>query len=793
MENKITLKSSIPEELICDICLDFLRQPKVLWCAHTFCQCCLQGILEQGCLKTAQQGEGEIATEGAGDGGEEGSGGEMGSESTGSESVCIEIECPSCGVVTHVPEEGIQDLTTHSRLESLVSDVLDSEKRRVRQVLHERMAVARSLTTQMLPKCSKHEKALLEYFCNQCTEVLCMQCLKNGHLEHDYKDVIKVLPVHFAALRSHIQPAYEFLEKASSMIEQFAKDHDTIETNQKMCKESVQEVFSKLRNALDHREKLLLLTIDKYATAKLDAVAEQQQKTNESKQKIIHCVETMSKLLERPGDIAVLQEDQEPIKELDNQEQVILDVDNEASLSMHSSSYVGFREDHVPVILQEAPKALALCEFYPESDSGYYASRQIVVDGDEEDVYDSVRHRGNLRYKQSMHHIAKPDVKQREPIYESDSSTPYDSPCTSRRSSFAATDNDSQVTGATDNESPQVIKITDSDPSQVAGTTDGDFPQTTEATDEDLQVIEAPITPVRFSSILAPLPILEPLKVFDKLGKSRKESVNPCGLCIIANDSIIVSDVKNHCLRMIASNGKYIDKIGSEGKGSGMFEEPCGVCIGGRGYILVSQKQNPRIQKFTSSGKYLGKFGQKSLRGSSTFGEPWGVCASPNGEIYVSDWDKSCIHIFQDSGRYACMLGSKKAGVGVKESLLFPGGIACDSHGQIYVADRGNHCIWLLQPDGSITNRLGTKGHGPGDLYYPYGVAVTADGRIVVSESGNHRISIFSPSGEFERCFGRKGGRPGFFDHPRYMDFTSKGDLVVADEINERLQVFRLS
>lgn len=767
------------EELICAMCSDFFHQPKLLSCAHVFCLGCLRGRFENSTLHSqVREGSGdcvhmngerwEESREDARCQSECSDGADIGVEEA------QEIECPSCHSITHLSAEGVEDLPSPAKFQLLLDSTSEEEKQITRAELRRRLAISRSVSLQ---HCEMHDKAK-EYFCDQCCIFLCLDCLIESHHNHDYERAVQALQDHLSALRSQLQPAYAFVEKAESMVAQLSRDQEAILTNQKRCKENVQEAFARMHSALETRERLIQLTIDRYTTGKVNEVTEHHHKLTKGKEKVLCCIESVSRLLERASDVTVLQEDQALVDELETQEQLILEVDEEASRAMHSSSYVGFQEDHIPTILQEAKKAITLCEFYPESDSGYYASRKIAVDdeqNEDDDTYDVLRHGGvNLRYSRSMHHTKRPVVVRRqqgtgggvqviisaEDDNLSESLTPTDSPSMSRRSSLSALSSN-----IFDEPNPTQLMLTN-----------GILPQ----------------TPVRFSSLFSPLPILQPLKVFDKLAGSRKESVHPCGICIIANDSIIVSDIKNHCLRMIASSGKFIDKIGAEGKGSGLFEEPCGMCLDSKGNIMVTQRQNPRIQRFTPAGKFVSKFGQKSLRGTN-LSEPWSVCVANSGEIYVSDWDKSCIHIFQDSGRYLCTLGSKiKGSVGVKESLLFPGGITCDSHGRILVTDRGNHCVWLFQSDGSIVMRFGSKGHAPGDLYYPYGIAVTPEGTIVVSESGNHRISVFSPSGKFQHCFGQHGGQPGFFDHPRNIAFTSVGDLVVVDETNERLQVFRL-
>ena len=778
------------EELVCTICWDIFRKPRVLSCAHAFCQTCLQSHLEEGLGSPTDRrnrakggsrwgGGREEARDVQPENGRRPSAAKNGDGVDDEEALqgCKEIECPCCRGVTQLPEEGVQDLPEPTKL-GPADEWTNQEMQVARGELQRRLGAVRDVSPQ---RCSVHGDEPQEFFCNHCNEALCQHCLAEGHRDHECEGVTEVHQARVNALRGALQPAFAFVEKAESMVEQLDHDEKSILTNKERCKENVREVFARMRDALDQREKAIQLTIDKYTTGKVSAVADHRHSVSKGKEKVVCCIESVSQLLERAGDVLVLREDLALLEELDTQEQLILEVDGEAATAMHSSAFVGFKEDHVPLILEESTRAVTLCEYYPESDSGYYASRKIAVDDgqvEEDDAYDVFRYGGGeevtLRYSRSMHHKKRPEVI-RHRLGEggshsvtvrvtpdpdlSESPTPTESPSSSRRSSLSAASS-----GSLDHLSPRHALTNGS---------------------------SSPHTPHRFSSLLSPLPILEPIKVFDRLGGSRKESVHPCGLCIMTNDSMVVSDIKNHCLRIIASSGKFIDRIGSEGKGAGCFEEPCGMCLDNKGNILVTQRQNPRIQKFTQSGKFVGKFGQKTLRGSNLF-EPWDVCCASSGEIYVADWDKSCVHIFQDNGRYLCVLGSRKKGVGVKGSLLFPGGIACDSHGRILVTDRGNHCVWLIQSDGSIVCRIGNKGHGPGELYYPYGVAVTPDGKVVVSESGNHRISVFSLLGQFQHCFGRQGGQPGFFHHPRHIAFTSVGELVVVDETNERLQVFKL-
>ena len=100
----------IREELICAVCLDFLREPKVLHCAHSFCSRCLREMFEGG--KRAQ-------------------GVTTGQQARRS----LDLECPSCRHVTVLEHGRVDiDLSTNVNLKRLVDIVSDEEKGRTLKV-----------------------------------------------------------------------------------------------------------------------------------------------------------------------------------------------------------------------------------------------------------------------------------------------------------------------------------------------------------------------------------------------------------------------------------------------------------------------------------------------------------------------------------------------------------------------------------------------------------------------------------------------------------------------------------
>ncbi len=300
-----------------------------------------------------------------------------------------------------------------------------------------------------------------------------------------------------------------------------------------------------------------------------------------------------------------------------------------------------------------------------------------------------------------------------------------------------------------------------------------------------------PPGPRASSHIVHPPPqaeILKPLLVIDNKDLSwpySHENVYPSGVCCCTelHDTLVVTDVFNHCLRLIDYKGTFIEKVGREGRSGGQFKEPSAVTVDNSGHIYATERDNPRVQKFTSTGKYITKFGQKTLRGSQ-LSDPIAIAITSNGLIAVSDWDKNQIFFFSSGGKVANIIAKEN------NFLKQPAGIAFNRLGHLLVADRGNHCVWELTMNGDLVRKIGSHGSNPGQLNFPYGIVIDGEDRIIISESGNSRISIFSQLGDFIRCFGELGNAPGKFDHPRHLCLNSRKQLIVADEMNQRLQVF---
>ena len=123
---------------------------------------------------------------------------------------------------------------------------------------------------------------------------------------------------------------------------------------------------------------------------------------------------------------------------------------------------------------------------------------------------------------------------------------------------------------------------------------------------------------------------------------------------------LYVCDYESHVIRVLdAETGTHLSRIGktvsevlpagylgSPGSGDGELNHPWGVCIK-ENHVIVADMQNHRIQIFDkTNGKFVEKFGSKG-RGDGQFILPVGVATDKQGRLFIADRDNHRIQIFE--------------------------------------------------------------------------------------------------------------------------------------------------
>ena len=112
-----------------------------------------------------------------------------------------------------------------------------------------------------------------------------------------------------------------------------------------------------------------------------------------------------------------------------------------------------------------------------------------------------------------------------------------------------------------------------------------------------------------------------------KFGDRAPTLDHPLG-CVCHKDMFIVTECRNHCLKVYDGSGRFLHKIGEEGQADGQLKTPCGLCVDKHDNVLVCDKDNNRIQQFTIEGRFTGKH---------VVNKPWGVTTTTDGNILISE------------------------------------------------------------------------------------------------------------------------------------------------------------
>lgn len=226
----------------------------------------------------------------------------------------------------------------------------------------------------------------------------------------------------------------------------------------------------------------------------------------------------------------------------------------------------------------------------------------------------------------------------------------------------------------------------------------------------------------------------------------------PMGLALDTIGNIYVTDVRNHCIKVLNADGEITMVLGRFGWRPGEFDNPIDVDVNFiRGeFLYVADAGNDRIQSFSLINRVFGV-----------------VVGKKSGEVVGLD-------------------------VQPEIQLDAPGGIATDRSGSIYIADTGNHRFLKINPQGKLLISKGSFGWTREQFREPTDLVVDSNNNIYVVDTGNNRIQKFDFSGNLIAIWGKKGDQPGQFNEPRYIAKDRWDNIYVVDHGNRRIQVFDL-
>lgn len=257
----------------------------------------------------------------------------------------------------------------------------------------------------------------------------------------------------------------------------------------------------------------------------------------------------------------------------------------------------------------------------------------------------------------------------------------------------------------------------------------------------------------------------------------------PRRIAVDADGSIFVTDTSNHRIRKIDRTGIISTIAGTGVAGfsgdngpatAAQINQPWGLTIDRDGRLVFTDLANHRVRRIESNGS-IATIAGNGLSGQTGDGGPATSAAIGGARELAIDTDGSILVLHFASvrkisaGRITLVAGAEAAGGfrgdggrATEAVLSTAWGLAVGSDGAIYIADRSNNRVRRVF-EGTISTFAG-GGHLVPDgspaastpLFGPWGLHIDRGGNLFIAESEGYAILKVSPSGALTRAVGQR-------------------------------------
>uniref|UniRef100_A0A669EFJ0 RING-type E3 ubiquitin transferase n=1 Tax=Oreochromis niloticus TaxID=8128 RepID=A0A669EFJ0_ORENI len=720
--------------LVCSICLDHYRNPKVLPCLHTFCESCLQNYIPPESLT---------------------------------------LSCPVCRQTSILPEKGVCALQNNFFITNLM-EVLQRDPECSRP---EACSVLESVSAAAAGKplcCPNHEGKVMEFYCESCETAMCLECTEGEHREHMTVPLRDVVEQHKAVLKTQLDAIHSRLPQLTAAIELVSEISRQLSERKNEAVAEITSTFEELEQALHQRKTALITDLENICSAKQKVLQAQLSALLQGKEHIQSSCSFTEQALSHGSATEVL------LVQKQMSERVNALARHDFPEKPHQNAHLdcqveteGLRRSiqNLGVLLTTAAVAhtsVATGEGLRHAATGQHQTITVTT----KDKDGELVRTGNAVLKAEITSADGSRAAETE-ITDNKNGT-YEVGYTLRSEgeySFSLLLYGQPVRGS---------------PFRLRAVKPSDVPQSPDDVKRRVKSPSGTGGHIRQKAVRRPSSMYSTTKkkenpiedeLIYRVGKRDMEKQ------IMSYTSYIIfvtnQEYLCHHLLVFSNDGQFKMRFGVRGRSPGQLQRPTGVTVDVNGDIVVADYDNRWVSIFSPDGKFKNKIGAGRLMG------PKGVAVDKNGHIITVDNKACCVFIFQSNGKLVTKFGGRGTS---DRQFAGPHFVAVNNKNEIIVTDFHNHSVKVYSADGEFLFKFGSHGEGNGQFNAPTGVAVDANGNIIVADWGNSRIQVFDSTGSF-LSYINTSADPLY--GPQGLALTSDGHVAVADSGNHCFKVYR--
>uniref|UniRef100_A0A8B9T1B6 RING-type E3 ubiquitin transferase n=1 Tax=Anas platyrhynchos TaxID=8839 RepID=A0A8B9T1B6_ANAPL len=587
--------------LVCSICLDRYRNPKVLPCLHTFCERCLQNYIPPQSLT---------------------------------------LSCPVCRQTSILPERGVAALQNNFFITNLM-EVLQRDPDSHGPHPGQGLDPVSAVTGQPL-SCPNHEGKVMEFYCESCETAMCHECTEGEHREHVTVPLRDVVEQHKAALQQQLEAIRGRLPQLAAAIGLVSEISQQLVERKNEAVSEIGSTFEELEKALQQRKGLLVRDLEAICGAKQKVLQAQLDALRQGQENILSSCAFTEQALHHgtaPEVLLVKKQMSERLSELASQEFPEHPHENDQLDYVVETDGVRKSILNLGVLITTsatAHKTVATGEGLRHAVVGQPASLSVTTKDKDGELVRSGS--ASLRFQPirgspfRVRAVKACDV----PPSPDDVKRRVKSPSSGHIRQKAVRRPSSMYSSGKKKENPiedELIFRVGSRGREKGEFTNLQGISTSSAgrivvADSNNQCVQVFSNEGQFR-----------LR-FGVRGRSPGQLQRPTGVTVDMNGDIIIADYDNRWVSIFSPEGKFKTKIGA-----GRLMGPKGVAVDRNGHIIVVDNKACCVFIFQSNGKLVTKFGSRGTA-ERQFAGPHFVAVNNKNEIVVTDFHNHSVKVY---------------------------------------------------------------------------------------------------------------------------------------------------